>query len=246
MLQIVLPMAGRGQRFVQAGYRLPKPLLPVRGEPMAALVVRNVRPQRPHRFIFLCLREHLRDHGLGGILAAVAPEGVVVPVDGVTEGAACTVLLARDHFDPDQPLMTANCDQWVDTSIDDYLARADAEAADGYLMTMTDRDPNWSFAALDDRGLVTRVEEKRPISDQATVGIYNFARARHFLDGADAMIAQDLRVNGEFYVAPVYNRMIAAGLTVRTCNVGPVSTVMHGLGVPEDYEAFLRRGAAPG
>lgn len=239
ILTIVIPMAGRGQRFRDAGYAEPKPLIPVYGRPMVELVIRNLRPSRPHRFVFLCLAEHLEGYGLAKRLADWAPGSAVVPVDRVTEGAACTVLLAREHIRADDPLMIANCDQWVDADIDDYLARQDEPGVDGLIMTMDDDDPKWSFVGFDAAGRVDRVVEKQPISRAATVGIYNFRRGGDFVAAADEMIARDLRVNGEFYVAPVYNQMIERGAGLAVHSVGKPGDGMYGLGTPPDLESFL-------
>jgi NDP-sugar pyrophosphorylase family protein len=239
MLNIVLPIAGRGRRFAEAGYALPKPLIPVHGEPMIATVVRNIRPAAPHRVIFVALRDHLRSFGMREALERAAPGSIVVPVDGVTEGAACTVLLARDYIDTDDPLMLANSDQWVDADIDRYLATMEAQALDGLIMTMTADDPKWSFVGLSPMGLVNRVVEKQAISTEATVGIYNFRRGREFVRAADRMIARNLRVNGEFYVAPVYNELIAEGARIGIHNVGREGRGMYGLGLPGDLERFL-------
>lgn len=238
MLNIVLPIAGRGSRFAVAGYEQPKPLIAVHGRPMIELVARNVRPRVPHRFVFLALQEHLDRYPLRATLEQAAPGCAIVPVTAVTEGAACTVLLARELIDGDEPLMLANSDQWVDIDIDDYLAVLPRMRADGLIMTMTATDPKWSFVERNSDGLVTRVVEKEPVSDEATVGIYNFARGRDFVWAADRMIAQDLRVNGEFYVAPTYNQLIARGARVVIHNVGREGAGMHGLGIPADLEAF--------
>lgn len=239
MLNIVLPIAGRGRRFADAGYRQPKPLIPVHGLPMIAAVVRNVRPSTPHRFIVVAQRRHLEHLGMREAIEAAAPGAVIVPVDGVTDGAACTVLLARDHIDTDDPLMLANSDQWVDIAIDDYLATLPRLGADGLIMTMTASDAKWSFVGLGVDGLVTRVVEKQPISNEATVGIYNFRRGRDFVWAADRMIAANRRVNGEFYVAPVYNELIAAGARIVVHNVGREGAGMYGLGIPADLDRFL-------
>lgn len=239
VLNIVIPMAGRGQRFASVGYTDPKPLIPVHGHPMIRVVIENLRPAGPHRFIFLCLAEHLERYELADKLAVWAPGCTVIPVDRVTEGAACTVLLARDLIDGDAPLMIANCDQWIDTDINAYLARLDTDGVDGLIMTMDDGDPKWSFVGFDDAGRVNRVVEKEPISREATVGIYNFRHGRDFVAGADAMIAADQRVNGEFYVAPVYNEMIAGGATIVCHSIGAVDAGMYGIGVPADLERFL-------
>lgn len=238
MLTIVIPMAGQGSRFSVAGYADPKPLIPIHGTPMIKLVVDNLRPSRPHRFVFICRREHVAAYGLETALATWAPGCAVVQIDAVTEGAACTVLCARD-FISDGPLMIANSDQYIDTPIDEYLLAGDRETIDGLIMTMTADDPKWSFVALNGDGLVTRVVEKQPISDEATVGIYNFARGTDFVRAAERMIAADKRVNGEFYVAPVYEELIADGARIAIRNVGREAAGMYGLGVPGDLDLFL-------
>jgi dTDP-glucose pyrophosphorylase len=239
MLNIVVPIAGRGSRFAAAGYAQPKPLISVHGAPMIAAVVRNVRPQCPHRFIFVALAEHLEHAGMREALTAAAPACLIVSVDRVTEGAACTVLLARKHIDSNDPLMLANSDQWVNLDVDDYLASMERQRADGLIMTMKADDPKWSFVGLDRLKLVTRVVEKDVISNEATVGIYNFRRGCDFVRAADRMIAKNLRVNNEFYVAPVYNELIEEGARIAIYNVGSEGAGMYGLGIPSDLEQFL-------
>ncbi|WP_108396248.1 glycosyltransferase family 2 protein [Devosia submarina] len=237
MLNIVVPMAGHGSRFAKAGYTAPKPLIPIHGVPMIRLVIDNLRPSMDHRFIFLCQAAHIEQFALDKRLCAWAPGAEVRSVAAVTEGAACTVLLARDLIDSDEPLMIANCDQYIDVAIDEYLQAA--AAPDGMIMTMIDKDPKWSFVGFDQSGRVSQVVEKQVISDQATVGIYNFTRGRDFVSAADAMIAKDLRVNNEFYVAPVYNELIELGAEIGTYSIGAAAQGMHGLGIPADLDAFL-------
>ena len=244
MLNIVVPIAGRGSRFSNAGYDLPKPLISIHGQPMIQTVVKNVRPRGLHHFVFLALREHLVAYPLRETLERVAPGCTVVPVDSVTEGAACTVLLARDLIDSCDPLMLVNSDQWVDVRIDDYLDELRRTGADGLIMTMTADDPKWSFVGLDSRRRVTRVVEKTVISNEATVGIYNFRRGRDFVCAADRMIAKNLRVNNEFYVAPVYNELIEDKCEIVIYNVGREGAGMHGLGIPADLERFLADGVS--
>ena len=239
MLNIVIPMAGLGSRFAKAGYTLPKPLIPVRGVPMIRLVIANTAPSVPHRFVFICQRAHATEYGLRDKLSAWAPGCAVIELDGLTEGAACTVLTARQFIDNDQPLMIANSDQYVDIPIDPYAAAMGERNLDGLIMTMQADDPKWSFAATDAQGMVTRVVEKEVISTDATVGIYNFARGADFVRGADDMIARNLRVNNEFYVAPVYNQLIAEGAKIGIYDIGAEGSGMYGLGIPADLDAFL-------
>ena len=238
-LQIVIPMAGRGSRFASAGYTVPKPLIPVGGRPMIEWVIENIRPARAHRFIFLCLAEHF-DHypEVPAELRRLCPGCEIVPVRAVTEGAACTVLLAREFIDSDAPLMIANSDQIIDLPIDEYLAAADAPDVAGLIMTFWSDHPKWSYCRLRADGTVSEVVEKQVVSNEATVGIYNFARGRDFVRADDAMIAAGLRVNNEFYVAPCYNQLIAEGARIVTMKTGREYAGMYGLGIPEDLEFF--------
>ena len=239
MLNIVIPMAGRGSRFANEGYVLPKPLIPVHGIPMIKLVIANLMPQRSHRFIFLCLKEHLEKYHIDKSLKEWAPGCEIVVVDKVTEGAACTVLLARHFINNDDELMIANSDQWVDTDIDNYLGLLDIDRLDGLIMTMWADDPKWSFVRFNNVWHVTEVVEKEVISNEATVGIYNFRKGAAFVSAADKMIKKGLRVNGEFYVAPAYNQMIEDGAVIGYFNIGGVGNGMYGLGVPDDLSKFV-------
>lgn len=238
MLNIVIPMAGAGSRFAKQGFIDPKPLIPIQGIPMIRLVIENLRPNIEHRFIFICQRTHLKAYGLGEKLAIWAPGSQVIAIDGITEGAACTVLLAKEWINNSDPLMIANSDQYIECDIDQYLGDLNEHQLDGLIMTMTAHDPKWSFVGLAD-GLVTRVVEKEVISDEATVGIYNFASGSDFVNAAQAMIDQNLRVNNEFYVAPAYNQLIAQGQNIGIYNIGSEARGMYGLGTPEDLALFL-------
>lgn len=239
MLNIVVPMAGAGSRFSKAGFKDPKPLIPIFGKPMIQLVVNNLTPLIEHRFIFICQRAHVAEYGLKEKLSAYAPGSILIEIDGLTEGAACTVLAAKPWIDNSDALMIANSDQYVDADIDTYLSQMSDQHLDGLIMTMTATDPKWSFAAVDPLGKVTRVVEKEPISSEATVGIYNFKHGKDFVQGAEEMIANNLRSNGEFYVAPVYNQLIERELHIGVWNIGDdAGNGMHGLGTPADLEIF--------
>jgi len=250
VLNIVVPMAGAGSRFANAGFKLPKPLIPVGDIPMIRLVIENVRPKREHRFIFIVQDAHDTEHGLAQQLRTWAGStATVVRVNGLTQGAACTVLAAEHFLNSLDPLMIVNSDQWIDVSIDDYLDRSD-EFRDGLIMTMQAHDPKWSFVELNPEGHVERVVEKEVISDMATVGIYNFARGADFVSAAKDMIAANERVNGEFYVAPVYNRLIRNAARIGTFSIGSEANGMYGLGIPADLRLFLdlpvcRKALAP-
>jgi dTDP-glucose pyrophosphorylase len=236
---IVVPMAGRGSRFAKAGYKTPKPLIQVGGRPMIDWVIQNIRPARPHHFTFICLQEHLEAFPqVPDELRRLCPGCDIVPVDVVTEGAACTVLLARGIINSDDPLMIANSDQIVDLNINNYLAAGDAPDVDGLIMTFWADHPKWSYCRMRPDGTVSEVVEKEVVSNEATVGIYNFRRGRDFVRAAEQMIAKNLRANNEFYVAPCYNQLIEEGAKIITMKTGSERDGMYGLGIPEDLEFF--------
>ncbi len=241
-LNIVIPAAGAGSRFAVAGYDKPKPFIDVEGAPMIRRALDNM-PTGPSQPIVILRGEHIQQEPAE--IDALARRGVrVVGVDKLTEGAACTVLLAREHIDSDQPLLLANSDQLVDVDLRDFVDDCFARDLDGSILVFRDpsRNLKWSFAKVDPGGIVQRVAEKDPISDLATVGVYLFRRGAQFVDAAIDMIANNDRVNNEFYTCPVYNYMIRAGLRIGVYEIA--AAAMHGLGTPEDLNAYLaaRRG----
>lgn len=232
-LNVVIPMAGAGSRFAQAGYSFPKPLIEIMGKSMIEVVLKNL--QIDANYIFLVQKEHDEKYNLRRYLNLLAPDCHVVVVDTLTDGAARTVLLAEHLIDNPNPLLIANSDQFVDWDSSEVLYQFEAASVDGGLVTFHSTHPKWSFAKVDADGWVTEVAEKEPISDIATTGIYYWARGSDFVRFAKQMIGKDVRTNGEFYICPVYNEAIAAGLKIRARSVER----MWGLGTPEDLTAFL-------
>jgi dTDP-glucose pyrophosphorylase len=239
MINIVLPIAGRGSRFSNAGYDLPKPLIKIYNKSMIEVVVNNIRPLKEHRFIFVTQQEHLDHLEMGETLNKIAPDCIIVPVSKITDGAACTVLLAKEYIDNKDELMIANSDQWVDIDINVYLEKMNSNNLDGLIMTMKASDPKWSFVSLNEFNNVNKVVEKEVISNEATVGIYNFKNGDKFVKYAEEMITNNERVNNEFYVAPVYNRFIKNSAKIEIFNIGEEMNGMYGLGIPEDLKKFL-------
>lgn len=240
MLNIVIPMAGAGSRFAVAGYKDPKPLIPIHGVPMIRLIIENLKPSGDHKFIFICQKAHVKEYNLREKLWEWAPGCEILELDGLTKGAACTVLKAKNLIDSDFPLMIANSDQYVDIAIDDYLEAISKNDLDGLIMTMTTTDPKWSFVKLSSKNLVLDVVEKKAISNEATVGIYNYRHGRDFVTAAEKMIESNQSVNGEFYVAPAYNLMIQRNKKIGIFNIGAEGAGMYGLGIPSDLDLFLK------
>lgn len=240
MLTIVLPMAGRGSRFANAGYTIPKPFIPIHGVPMIKVVVDNLRPSCPHRFVFICQQEHIEAYALNRKLPSYAEHVEIIGINGITEGQVCTALLAKKFFNNDEPLLNANADQFIDCDINEFIDSMLDRNLDGLIMTMKSQDPKWSYAKTDDEGLVVETAEKKVISHDATVGIFGFARGRDLVRSAEQMIADNIRVNNEFYTCPCYNYLIREKKKIGIFPIGEEYNGMYGLGTPADLDFFIR------
>ena len=232
-MNIIIPMAGHGSRFLQAGYTFPKPLIEVHGKPMIQVVIDNLKVDA--HFIFIVQKEHREKYNLDSMLSLLAPGCDIVDVDKVTEGAACTVLLGKEFINNDNPLVIANSDQFVEWSSLDFFYKMNEQNLDGGIVSFKSTHPKWSYAKTDSNGFVLEVAEKKTISDIATVGIYYWKKGSDFVKYAEQMIDKNIRVNKEFYVCPVYNEAILDGLKFKTFDVPK----MWGLGTPEDLDYYL-------
>ena len=232
-LNILIPMAGAGSRFEKAGYTFPKPLIEVRKKPMIQVVVENLNIKA--NYIYVVQKSHREQYNLDALLSLITPGCKIVETEGMTEGAACTALLAKEHINSDAPLFFANSDQFVEWDSNEFMYKMNETNADGGIVSFTATHPKWSFAKIDEQGLVTEVAEKNPISDIATVGYYYWKHGSDFVKYAEQMIDKNVRVNGEFYVCPVFNEAIKDGKAIRTFNVNG----MWGLGTPEDLDYYL-------
>jgi len=232
-LNVLIPMAGSGTRFREAGYTFPKPLIDVNNKPMIQVVVDNLNVDA--NFIFVVQKEHREKYNLDTLLNLISPNCTVIETDGVTEGAACTALLAKEFIDNDSPLFFANSDQFVEWDSTEFMYKMNETNADGGIVTFQSTHPKWSFVKLDENGYATEVAEKKPISNIATVGYYYWKHGSDFVKYAEQMILKNIRVNNEFYVCPVFNQAIEDGKKIRTFDIQK----MWGLGTPEDLQNFL-------
>jgi HAD superfamily hydrolase (TIGR01509 family) len=232
-MNVLIPMAGAGSRFQQAGYTFPKPLIDVKGKPMIQVVAENLNIDAT--FIYVVQKEHREKYNLDTLLNLITPNCKIVEVTSITEGAACTTLLAKEYINTDEPLLMANSDQFVDWDSNEFMYKMVEQELDGGIVTFRSTHPKWSFAKTDENGYVTEVAEKKPISDIATVGIYYWKRGSDYVKFAEQMIEKNIRVNNEFYVCPVFNQAIEDGKRIKTFDV----PTMWGLGTPEDLKYYI-------
>lgn len=232
-LNVLIPMAGAGSRFAQAGYTFPKPLIEINGKPMIQIVTENLNMEA--NFIYIVQREHNIKYNIGQMLKLISPGCHIIETAGLTKGAACTTLLASELINTENPLIIANSDQFVEWNSSKVMYQFSSPYTDAGILTFKSTHPKWSFAKIGSDGYVTEVAEKKPISDNATVGIYYWRHGMDYVNYAIQMINKGITTNGEYYVAPVFNEAIADGKKVRCVEVEK----MWGLGVPEDLQNFM-------
>ena len=233
-LNVLVPMAGAGSRFAQQGYTFPKPLIEVNGKPMIQLVVENLNIEA--HYIFIVQEEHYIKYNLKYLLNLIAPGCDVVQVNGITEGAACSTLLAKDYINNDCPLVMANSDQYIEWNSNECMYAFTADEIDGGIVTFEASHPKWSYAKVGSDGFVSEVAEKKVISNEATVGVYYWKHGSDYVRYAEEMIEKNIRVNNEFYVCPVFNQAIEDNKKIKIKRVNR----MWGIGTPEDLDTFLK------
>jgi len=239
IIQVVIPMAGEGSRFQKAGYTTPKPFIDVRGKHMIQWVIDNVSSIKYKlEFIFLCREKHLENNSMS-FLDLQDLSYKIVPVQTLTEGAACTVLLAKNLLNPELPIVIVNSDQYLEWNADSFYTSLLNPTYDGVISTFYSPDPSdikWSFVELDENTRITKAAEKIWLGPNATTGIYGWKRASDFNVYCEQMIQKNIRVNNEFYICPVYNEAIQDSKKIRYFECKK----LWGLGVPDDLQYFLQ------
>jgi NDP-sugar pyrophosphorylase family protein len=245
-MQLIVPMAGLGQRFVDAGYHLPKPLIPVCGEPMIVRVVNDLPPA--DQIVFLVNPEHVRRHAIDRVLREHFPLCQVITTPGLTAGQACTVRLAEGACDADDDVLVAACDATHLYDAEKFEALRDDTSVDCMVWTYRGEPRvltkptayGWVRTSADGRDVI-EVSCKRPVSesllnDPVISGFFWFRSARQLFHAIDRMVAEERRVNNEFYLDVVPNLFIEQGSRVVNFEVEKYI----GWGTPHDLEDFNR------
>jgi len=233
-MNILIPMAGAGKRFADAGYMFPKPIIEIQNKPMIQWVIDSLKINA--NYIFIVQKEHQEKFNIKSVLKILKPNCKVIELDGVTEGAACTTLLAKKYINNNKPLIIANSDQFIKWNSSKSLYNFNSKKYDGAILTFEAIHPKWSYAKCNKSNFVTEVAEKKVISKNATVGVYYWKKGSQYVKYAEQMIKKNIRVNNEFYVCPVFNGAIKDKKKIVIEQVDE----MHGLGTPEDLNNFIQ------
>jgi len=232
-INVVIPMAGLGSRFSEKGYLEPKPLIKIFGEPMIKWVHRNIGLDA--NYIFIVQRQHDEQFNATSVIREFCPDAQFVFLDKVTDGAARSLLMAKELINNDTPLFIVNSDNMIEWNNIHTIQSLLDSGVDGGIITTYGEGPKWSYASLDADGFVTKTAEKIEISNNATTGHYYWAKGKFFVESAEKMIEKNIRYNNEFYIAPVYNECIEKGRKIVTCPCEKFWSV----GTPEDLDNFI-------
>lgn len=233
-MKVIVPMAGRGARFAERGYHVPKPLVEVAGKPMLYWALQSLEGMDYSEIVFVALEEHERQWGLE---AATVQLGLarsrLILLPEVTEGQLCTVMAARNYLSADEDVLVASSDTFVVSDLSAAI-QSRGTACRGIISVANLPGEQWSFARTDFSGRVVEVAEKRRISNHASTGLYYFAHGADLLQAGDAMIHNREKTIGEYYVIPVYRKFVELGWRVEI----NVASEMWDMGTPEAKAAF--------
>jgi len=240
-VQFVIPAAGRGSRFMAAGFTLVKPLIPVGSLPMIIWPISNL-PLEPQDILIIVTKKgdnlySIKDKWLRNIESDV----VFIEMELMSEGPASTVEAALSKIDLNLPLVVLNSDQYISSSILEFIEnlRKNNTKTFGSILTMKASGDKWSYIGRDKNNAINLIVEKKEISTEATVGVYAWSSADLFVRSFKSMKIDNFRVNDEFFIAPTFNYLITDKIEIKTFNVGKINESVHGLGTPEDLANFL-------
>ena len=250
--RILIPMAGAGQRFADAGYTVHKPAIMTvdrttgQEKPMVVCATKDLPGVAADgsNVIYVDRNFHQTD-GVEDAIRAWYPQASFITVDHLTEGQACTCMLAEPYLDPEQPLLIAGCDNGMDIDRDAFDALT--KECDCIVFTYRHNEavlanPNvygWMIADADGNITGTSIKKAisdRPMEDPAVVATFWFRRAAVFIEATKKMIAENDRINGEFYVDQTVKHVLDLGYRAKIFDID-----RHvGWGTPADYEGYQK------
>jgi len=238
---IVIPMAGHGRRFKDAGISKPKFMIEVRNKTLFEWSLDSLPLEISRKIIFICLEEHEQEFNVGKFIKDIMNQKYsnlsyeLVYLEKTTRGQVETVLRAKQLIDSESTLIIYNIDTYfTSTRLKSKILTLKNQNIDGMLGCFTSDDENLSFVELNDKGLVKRVREKEKISSLASTGLYIFSSGKQFIEAAETMIKNDIKVRDEFFVSELYNILLKSGKKFEI----DVAEEFIPFGTPDDIKKF--------
>ncbi len=233
-MKILVPMAGRGSRYANRGFETPKPLIEIAGRPMLLWALDSLAEIACSEIIFVLLAEHEAQYKVTDLVRAnTTVKTTFVTIPEVTQGQLCTILAAQQYIDTEEDVLIVASDTFIKSDLGNDILHKTSDCA-GIISVINLPGEQWSFAKTDAAGRVVAVAEKVRISDHASNGLYYFSKGADLVKYGQEMIRRDERTRGEFYVIPVYQKMIDDGKTI----VLSQAAEMWDMGTPEAKTAF--------
>lgn len=238
MLDILIPMAGISAFYPESNRNFSKAFTEVLGYPMIQKVIENLSSiQQEKRFIFVINSTDIKKYRLDNVLKMLTNNQCEIVIQtGVTRGAVCSLLLAIDHINHENPILISNADQIIDYDFNLILKELSSKNVDGGVVTFDSVHPQWSYARVNDARTVTEIAEKTPISRNAIAGLYYFSRGKDFIDSAKNSIIKDRSYNGLYYTSTVLNEMILKNKNIISCQILP--SQYHSFYLPEKIQEY--------
>jgi dTDP-glucose pyrophosphorylase len=233
-MNCVIPMAGFGSRFAEAGYEVPKYLIEVHNKTLLEYSLNSLPLDICENLIFVCLKSHNINYSLQVRIEKILGHNFfkIIQLDNVTNGQAETVLKAADYF-INSDLLIYNIDTYFKSNTLKNVLLSE-EKHDGVLGAFSDNANKWSFAKLGADKFVVETAEKVVISNNALTGMYHFTNPNDFINVAKNAISNNITSLNEYYIAPMYNQLIADGKKF----VIDIVDEFVALGTPEDVKKF--------
>lgn len=230
---LLVPMAGKGQRFINQGYTTPKQFIDIGGKSMIEWSFKSFDWENCD-VIFIVRRDSIDEYNADQKLRSIFGDNIrIVVAEQDTDGTVCSCLLARDYINKDVPLGITTLDVYFEPK---YILSNLDTSLDGCLLTIETDNPAYSYTKIDNSGLVLETAEKQIISTHGNVGYYCFTRGSDFVKYAEIMIEENIRSKNEFYVAPLYNLLIKDGLKINTQSINN----QYHMGTPDELDFFMK------
>ena len=239
-MNFIFPAAGLGIRFKNIGIKTPKPLILVHNIPLLIWAISNFNIKISDKVWIISQNSHGIEEYIKNNFKKLYQICNFINIDKTTSGPASTVEICMKYINDVEPVLIANTDQFIFKNLDEYVNLIEHSSSSGLIMTMQASGNKWSYLGRNKSGEIDLIVEKKQISSEATVGIYGFKKSSLFKNAYKKMTYLEDTVNGEYYVAPIYNQLIGDGNKVSSYDVGMIGQDVFGTGTPEDLAIFQK------